>query len=195
MTPSLQWAMSIPIRAGGWSPGPRWKPRVVVAGFEDAGVLELGDQGQRHLGADVCHFQRACHKAQVLDGPRTAGTPVGHEPDGLVVPLGVQVVDRVLQDPGGAVVVLRSDDYEPVQRGDPRRPLAGVVVLVLTGRGRHRLVQMRQRIIPQIDQLVLRVPAPGSLPMNPSGDLLSLAVGSGAADDEANPGHTELLNR
>src|SRR5215472_2500086 len=90
----------------------------VFAGLEHAEVLELGDERQRDLLADVGHLQFAGDQPQVLGGPGAADRAVGDESDGLVVPLGVEVVDGVLQHAGGAVVVLGGDDDEPVKGGN-----------------------------------------------------------------------------
>jgi hypothetical protein len=58
------------------------------------------------------------------------------------------------------MVVLGRDDDEPVEGRDLRRPLLGVVVLILTERGRQRLIEVRQRVVAQVDQLELGVGAP-----------------------------------
>jgi len=73
--------------------------RVVGAGLENAEVLELGDQRERHLLAHVSHLQLTGNEPQVLSRARTADRAVGDEPDGLIVPLRVEVVDRVLEHP------------------------------------------------------------------------------------------------
>src|SRR6476659_6339121 len=87
--------------------------RAVAAGLEDAEVLELGDQRERDLLAHVGHLQLAGHEAEVLGGARATDRPVGDEADRLVVPLGVEVVDRVLEHAGGAVVVLGRHHTNP----------------------------------------------------------------------------------
>jgi hypothetical protein len=76
----------------------------------------------------------------VLRGASASGRAVRDEPDCLVVRLGVEEVDRVLQDARGAVVVLGSDDDEAVEGRDRRGPPASVLVLVLPERRRERLV-------------------------------------------------------
>ena len=65
----------------------------------------------------------------------------------------------------------------------------GVLVLVLAHRGRQRLVQVRQRVVAQVDELELGVAAARGDVVDPRGDLLAVAVGTGAAEDDADPGH------
>jgi hypothetical protein len=60
-----------------------------------------------------------------------------------------------LQDAGGAVVVLRGDEDEAVEGGDLLGPLLRVLALVLAHRRGQRLVQVRQRVVPQVDELEL----------------------------------------
>ena len=70
---------------------------VVVAWLEDGVVLELGQQRQRDLLAHVGYLQFRAGQPQVLGGPDAAREAVGDEPGRLVVPLGVQVVQGVLE--------------------------------------------------------------------------------------------------
>jgi hypothetical protein len=66
---------------------------------------------------------------------------------------------------------------------------SGVLVLVLAHRGRQRLVQVRQRVVAQVDELELGVAAARGVVVDPPGHLLAVAVGAGAAEDDADPGH------
>src|SRR6202044_2358358 len=84
---------------------------------------------------------------------------------------------------------LGGDHYEPVERGDLVRPLPGVVVLVLAQRGRQRLVQVRQRVVAEVDELELGVASKRRVVVHPPGDLLAVAIGAGAAEDDADPDH------
>src|SRR5450759_1548936 len=58
--------------------------QVVVARLEDAEVLELGQQRQRDLLANVGHLQLAGDESEVLDGAGTADAAVGDEAHRLV---------------------------------------------------------------------------------------------------------------
>src|SRR6266567_1355668 len=125
----------------------------------------------------------------------SAGSPgaaVGDETDRLVVPLGVQVVDGVLEHARGAVVVLGCHDDEAVKRGDLRRPLPGVLVLVLAERGRQRFVQVRERVVAQVEEFEVGVAATRGSLQYPVGDLLAVAVGAGAAQDDPDSAHCAL---
>jgi hypothetical protein len=51
----------------------------------------------------------------MLDRPRAAGRAVADEARRLVVPLGVDEIDGVLERAGNAVIVLRRDEDEPVE--------------------------------------------------------------------------------
>ena len=57
------------------------------------------------------------------------------------------------------------------------RPLLGVLVLVLAERRRQRLVEVRQRVVAQVDELELGVVAARGDVEHPAGDLLAVAVG------------------
>ena len=108
-------------------------PSWCSAGVNSREVLEVGHQRERDLVADVGDLQLAHHQAQVLDRAGAADGAVADEAGGLVVPLGEQEVDGVLQRAGGRVVVLRGDEDEAVERADLRRP--GLRVrLACTGR-------------------------------------------------------------
>ena len=172
-----------------WSISVSSQAACVVAWLEDGVVLELGQQRQRDLLAHVGYLQFRAGQPQVLGGPGAAREAVGDEPGRLVVPLGVQVVQGVLEHCRGGVVVLGGDHDEPVERGDRRRPPLGVLVLVLAHRRRQRLIQMRQRVVAQVNQLELGVAAARCQVIDPRGDLFAAAVGAGAAQDDADLDH------
>ena len=71
---------------------------------EGAVILELRGQWQRNLGPDVSHLQLRGHAPQVFDGADAAAASVADETGRLVVPLLVQVVQRVFQCSGDRVV-------------------------------------------------------------------------------------------
>src|SRR4051812_5972732 len=87
------------------------------------------------------------------------------------------------------MVVLRGDHDEPVVSVDDRSPLSGVLVLVLPHRWRQRFVEVRQRIVGQVDQLELRVVALSRDVQYPAGDVLSPTAWAGASEDDADPDH------
>src|SRR4051812_8256905 len=159
---------------------------VVVARLENTVVLELGRERERDLLPDVCHLQLAADETKVFHRARAAGRAVGDEPHGLVVPLGIEIVERVLENAGGAVVVLGRDHHESVERVDLRRPLPRVIVLVLAEGWRHGLVKMREGIVTQVDELEVGVAALRCAVVHPARDLLSIAVRAGAAEDDSN---------
>ena len=78
--------------------------------------------GDLHLGH---------HQAQLLDRARSAGAAVADEASRLVVPLGEQEIDRVLERAGDAMVVLGRDEDIAVERADLRGPCFGVRLAVL----------------------------------------------------------------
>jgi hypothetical protein len=68
----------------------------------------------------------------MLDGTRTVGTtPVAHEAGGLVVPLAIEEIERVLQRGRDAVVVLGRHKDVPVERRDLLGPRSCVRLRVL----------------------------------------------------------------
>ena len=95
----------------------------------------------------------AHHQAQVFDRSRPADGAIAHEAGRLVVPLGVQVIDGVLQRGGGAVVVFGRHEHVPVEGRDLRGPPLGVRMAVAAERRRNRLIQQRQLVVRDVDQL------------------------------------------
>src|SRR5690606_3237377 len=86
----------------------------------------------------------------------------------------------------------RRHDDEAVEGVDRLRPALRVLVLVLVHGGRERLVVVRQVESAKVDQLVLGVaPLSGSLE-HPVGDLLAVAVGTGAAEDNSDTWHRAI---
>src|SRR5690348_1276713 len=68
---------------------------LVRAGSQLGEVLEVGEQGQSDIRADVCHLELAGDEAEVLGCPGAADGAVGDDAHGLVVPLRVQEVDEI----------------------------------------------------------------------------------------------------
>ena len=82
---------------------------------------------------------------------------------------------------------------KPVQGADRLGPLLGVLVGVLTERGRQRLVKVGQVVVEQVDQLELRVGALRGELVDPLGDSFAVAPGTGTADDDSDLDHVTLL--
>ena len=99
------------------------------------------------------------HEPQLLDSSRAARASVAHEARRFVIPFGEEKIDRVLQRRRNAVVVLRRDEDECVQRGDLRCPPLGVRLLIVAHRRRHRFVEQRKLEVLDVDNLVLGVSA------------------------------------
>src|SRR5258705_355850 len=79
----------------------------------------------------------------------------------LAVELVVGVVERVLQHRGHAVIVLGGDEDEAVELGELARPAARDLVPWWRGQQRAGLVEERQRVVAQIDDLDGEVAARG----------------------------------
>jgi hypothetical protein len=90
------------------------------------------------------------------------------------------------------VVVLGRDEHEPVEGGDLLSPLFGVVVGVLAERRSVRLVEVRQRVVAQVDELELRVSSRFGGIEDPPRDLLPVAIGAGASENDSDPTHCML---
>jgi hypothetical protein len=167
---------------------------VLRAGREDAVVLEVTEEGEGDLRAHGRDLQLGGDEAQVLDGAGAADAAVADEAGGLVVPLGVEVVDRVLEHARRGVVVLGGHEDVAVELGDLGRPALGVVVGVLPERRRHGLVEVRKREVGEVDELVLGVGALGGVLEHPLRDCFSVAARPGAAENDGDLGHGVLLS-
>jgi hypothetical protein len=161
----------------------------VLSRGELAEVREVGEQRQRDLGADVGDVELAHDQAQVLDRAGAADAAVADETGRLVVPLGEEEVDRVLQRAGGRVVVLRGDEDEAVEGVDLLGPGQGVRLGVLTHRRRDGLVEVREVEVQEVDELVLGVGALLGDVENPLGDGFAVTARAGAAEDDRDLGH------
>ena len=129
-------------------------------------------------------LQLAAYRSQVLDGAGAADGSVADEARGLVVPLGVEVVDRVLEHARSGVVVLGRDEDIPVEGGDRRGPGLGVLAGVLAQHRRHRLVQVGQRVVGEVDEVIVGADAGLRLVQHPVGNGLAVAAGAGASEDD-----------
>ena len=90
--------------------------------LEDAEVFKVVKHGEQNLIAHRRDLHFGQHQTQMLDGARTAGAAIADEAGGLVVPLGKQKINRVLQRAGDAMIILRRDEDKAVKRTDLRRP-------------------------------------------------------------------------
>src|SRR5207249_11584546 len=64
---------------------------------------------------------------------------------------------------------------------------------VLAERGRQRFVQVRERVVAQVEEFEVGVAAARGNLQHPVGDLLAVAVGAGAAQDDPDSAHGALL--
>ena len=64
------------------------------------------------------HLHLRQHQTQLLDRARSAGSAIADEASRLVVPLGEQKIDRVLERAGDSMVVLGRDEDVGVKRAD-----------------------------------------------------------------------------
>nr|WP_228282172.1 hypothetical protein [Rubrobacter tropicus] len=92
--------------------------------------------------AHVGDLELTHDQAQVLDGADAPVDAVADEARDLVVPLGEEEVDGVLERPRDGVVVLRGHEDESVERRDLCCPLVGVWPSILAGEGGDGLVEM-----------------------------------------------------
>ena len=127
--------------------------------FEDAEVLEVGVERERDLRAHVGDHQLSHDESKVFDGPGAARAAVANETRRPLVPLVVEVVDRVLQRARRGMVVLGRHEDERVEGCDLGRPCLRVIVRVLAEDRRDRLVEQREIVILDVDELELGVAA------------------------------------
>jgi hypothetical protein len=73
-------------------------------GLEDAEIFEVGKQGEQDLVAHGGDLHLCQHQTQLLDSARSAGATVADETSRLVVPLGEEKIDRVLECAGGSMI-------------------------------------------------------------------------------------------
>lgn len=177
------------IKVGWWcSPGANM-PGSAMSVMSKSGVQCQGD-----LGAHVGDFHLGHHQPQVLNGSGAAVEAIADEPGRLVVPLGEQEVDSVLQRRGHGVVVLGRHEHEPVEGGDRLSPPLGVRVLVVADGGGQRFVEQGQFVVGQVDDLEGGLPTVvGSMVgrhlMDPAGYEFCSPARTGASDDDGDPGH------
>src|SRR5712691_288311 len=82
--------------------------RLLMPGIrlEDAEVLKVGKHGEQDLVAHRRDLHLGQHQAQLLDRAHSAYAAVAHEASRLVVPLGKQKINRVLERAGDAMIIL-----------------------------------------------------------------------------------------
>src|SRR6476646_10955170 len=161
--------------------------------LEDAEVFEVGIQGEQDLEAHGGHLHLRQHQTQLLDRARSAGAAVADEASRLVVPLGEQKIDRVLERARGSMVVLGRDENVGVKRADLGGPRFGVRLTVLPHYWWRRLVQKRQVEILDVDKLEFGVAALLCDFVNPFTNSLAISARPRASDDDGNPKHKFLL--
>ena len=78
-------------------------------------------------------------------------------------------------------------NHEAVEGGDLLRPLLGVVLGVLPERRSVRLVEVRERVVAEVDELKLRVRSLRGDVEDPPRDLLAVAVRAGTSENYSDP--------
>src|SRR5277367_4854856 len=119
---------------------------------------------------------------ELLGGPVAAAGSIGDSCGGLVAPLEVEEVERVLQRRGIPPVVLREDEHEATEGADELTPGARVLVLILPEGRLQRLVKEWEVDQCQVDHLIAqRALLLGSV-LDPLGDARADPCRAGAAD-------------
>src|SRR5204863_9338235 len=114
---------------------------------------------------------------------RPSGAAIADEASRLVVPLGEQKIDRVLERAGDAMIVFGRNEDIAIKRADLGGPRFGVRFTVLPHAGWHRLVEERQVEVFDVHEFELGVATLMGDFVNPFGYGLPLATGSCTADD------------
>src|SRR2546430_16015680 len=90
-----------------------------------------------------------------MDRVGSTGAAVADEASRVVVPLGEQKIDRVLERARDSMVILGRDENEAIKRTDLSGPRFGVRLTVLPHYWWHWLVQKRQGEILDVDELAI----------------------------------------
>src|SRR5882724_3260271 len=130
---------------------------VLFVRLEGREVLEIGPHRKRHLRSDVRNLDFAHYQPQVLYRSDTASAAIPDKSGGFVVPFAEEKIDRILQRRRGAMVVFGGDENVGVERGNLFAPRLRVRLAVLMHRGWYRLIEERQLVIVDIDDLKFRV--------------------------------------
>src|SRR6478609_9588020 len=157
--------------------------------LEDAEVFEVGIQGEQDLQADGGHLYLRQHQTQLRDRARSAGAAVADEASRLVVPLGEQKIDRVLERAGDSMVVLGRDEDVGVKRADLGSPRFGVRLTVLPHYWWRRLVEKGQVEIFDVHEFELRVAALLRDFVNPFSHGLAISARARASNNDGNLKH------
>src|ERR1700722_10216720 len=124
----------------------------------DVAALELRHQGRnwdmdgRSNRGELDLYRRF---AELLHAARASDAAIAHESNRLAVPFRIDPVDRVLQDGGRAVVILRGDEDEAVRRAYRGGPFADNLILIRRASGpggAHSLVKEGHRKVSQVEQ-------------------------------------------
>ena len=147
-------------------------------------------EGDVHGRGDGHHPQHRDDGLERLHRARARGdAAVGDETDGLVGPLPVQVVDRVLDRRGVAVVVLARDEHEGVGRVDRGAPSSRVLLRVLAQARMVGLVQERQVPLGEVGDLDVEPVVHADALDEPLRDGEARASGTGRGDDHGQRRH------
>src|SRR5580658_139496 len=138
-----------------------------------------GRPNRRHLNLD-------CRLAKLLDGSRTHGASVAHKRGSLAVPLRIDPIDRVFQYRGGAVVVLRRDEYKTIRGRNLGRPSLHYLMFVrrpARHRWRHGLLEERHGKVAEVEKLRFHPLTLAKLLKNPLRRFFGKPALACAADD------------
>ena len=153
-------------------------------------VDELVDERDGNGFGQRRHLQGRDDLLDHLRGPRPGGdTAVADEAHRLVLPFPMQVVDRILQWRGEAIVVLGHDEDEGVGRVDHGAPRLGVPVRVAAQAGVVGLVHERQVELGKVHDLDVEPAVRDGALAEPLRDRQPDAAGPRAGDDDHERGH------
>src|SRR6266852_1204833 len=116
-------------------------------------VLKVCPHRKRHLCSHVRNLDFAHHEPQVLHRSDTASATISHKSCRFVVPFVEEKIDRVLQRRRGGVVVFGGDENVGVERGNFLAPSLRVRPAVLMHRRWYWLIEERQLVILDVDNL------------------------------------------
>src|SRR5262249_24226575 len=132
---------------------------VVAIRLELSEVLEISEEREHHLRPNRGDHDLGQNQPHVFDGARATRAPVTDKGGCLVVPFVIEVVDRVLERPGGAVIVLGRHEHERIEGFDLLGPLFRVLMRVLAKGGQYRLIEQWEVEVSDVNELDVGIPA------------------------------------
>lgn len=169
---------------------------LVRAGCQSALVVGVVEQRQCDLIAHIGDTQLGEHETELLDCSNAAVDAVADGAGRLVLPFDVEMVESVLEGTGERVVVLGRHEHETVEPRNELRPgPRGGAGVVVAHRSSHRLAQMGEIVVREIDDVDVHVLPARGVCADPLGDRRSLTAGSGGADDDGDADHVSSDGR